>query len=119
MIVIQRVRVRWSSTGRGAAAATARSGLPEVYPLPPAPDGQPVVHDVLCDEATDYQPSSRVVVGDDRAREVGLWLTTATDGTVTVDRLPGWACGARELGYAGRPAVLHMLDVVVADTMEA
>jgi hypothetical protein len=47
------------------------------------------VHDVLFDEATGYQPSSRVVVGGDRVREVGLWLTTAADGTVTVDRLPG------------------------------
>jgi hypothetical protein len=102
MIVIQRVRVRWSSAGRGAAAATARSGLPDVYPLPSAPDGPPVVHDVLLDEAADYQPSSRVVVGDGRAREVGLWLTTAGDGTVTVDRLPGWAAYPRWWRIRGR-----------------
>jgi hypothetical protein len=89
VIVIQRVRVRWSAASRGAAHANQRRAVPDAYELPPLPDAPLVVHDVLADEATRYLPTARVLAGSDQAREVGLWIDFADDAAV-VDRLPGW-----------------------------
>lgn len=92
VIVIQRVRVRWSAAGRGAPQANARRGLnrPVAFPAP-LPEGDVVVHDVLADEAGGYVRRSDVLTGGvSIARRVTLWLTF--DGqTVIVERLPGAA----------------------------
>ncbi|WP_230688679.1 hypothetical protein ACN26Y_20870 [Micromonospora sp. WMMD558] len=96
MIVIQRVRVRWSATGRGAPQADARRGLNRPLILPaPLPTGDVVVHDVLADEAASYARRADVLAGGvSIARSLTLWLTF--DGSaVTVERLPGGAAFPR------------------------
>ncbi|MEU7650670.1 hypothetical protein AB0C42_18135 [Micromonospora taraxaci] len=96
MIVIQRVRVRWSASSRGAPQANARRGLNRPIELPaPPPTGDVVVHDVLADEADNYSPRTDVVAGGvSIARSLGLRL--AFEGsTVTVERLPGRAAFPR------------------------
>ncbi|MEU8254292.1 hypothetical protein AB0C06_08530 [Micromonospora inaquosa] len=96
MIVIQRVRVRWSAAGRGAAQANARRGLNRPVVLPaPLPTGDVVVHDVLADEAASYTLRSDVLAGGvSIARSLTLWL--AFEGSaVTVERLPGGAAFPR------------------------
>ncbi|WP_232233990.1 hypothetical protein [Micromonospora chokoriensis] len=92
MIVVQRVRVRWSASGRGAPQANARRGLNRPVAVPvPLPEGDVVVHDVLADEAGGYVRRSDVLTGGvSTARNLDLWLTS--DGpAVTVERLPGAA----------------------------
>jgi hypothetical protein len=61
-----------------------------VLEVPPLPDGDVMVHDVLADEAVGYQPTTRLGAGLDEVRAVGLWIETAGD-EVTVGRLPGRA----------------------------
>jgi hypothetical protein len=52
VIVIQRVRVRWTAAARGAPAANARRGLNQAVALPGSlPDTDVVIHEVLADEA--------------------------------------------------------------------
>ncbi|MEU4620322.1 hypothetical protein AB0G04_10145 [Actinoplanes sp. NPDC023801] len=92
MITIQRVRVRWSASGRGAAHANVRRGLCRPMRLPAAlPDDEVALHDVLADEATGYAITERVLGGGaEVSHRAGLWL--GVDGDVlTVDRLPGLA----------------------------
>ncbi|MGW3603722.1 hypothetical protein [Micromonospora sp. NPDC005161] len=96
MIIIQRVRVRWSPAGRGAPQANARRGLNRPVILPaPLPAGDVVVHDVLADEAASYQRRGEVRTGGvSISRGLALWLTF--DGSaVTVERLPGGAAFPR------------------------
>ncbi|MEU7613603.1 hypothetical protein [Micromonospora sp. NPDC049204] len=96
MIVIQRVRVRWSAAGRGAPQANARRGLDRPVILPaPLPAGDVVVHDVLADEAASYSLRGDVLSGGvSIARDLALWL--AFEGSaVTVERLPGSAAFPR------------------------
>jgi hypothetical protein len=96
VIVIQRVRVRWTAAGRGASCANARRGLDRATTLPAAlPASDVVIHDVLADEVVGYVRDEQILAGQLRlAREVGLWLSP--DGeTVTVDRLPGRAAYPR------------------------
>ncbi|MDG4787583.1 hypothetical protein O7626_16845 [Micromonospora sp. WMMD1102] len=96
MIVIQRVRVRWTAAARGAPAATARHGLDRPVALPqPLPAADVVIHEVLSDEAVGYERHAEVLTGGTaRARNIGLWL--GRDGaTLTVDRLPGSAAYPR------------------------
>lgn len=92
MVVIQRVVVRWSAAGRGAAAANVRRTVPAVLPLPSLPDAPMVLHDVLADEAAGYKPAASVVT-DEADRQAGLWIEVV-DGEVVVDRFsvtfPGW-----------------------------
>ncbi|GAA3763525.1 hypothetical protein [Micromonospora maritima] len=92
MILIQRVRVRWSAAARGAPAANARRGLNQPVALPrDLPEGDVVIHDVLVDEADDYTPRHEVLTGSPgRAHAVGLWLSRR-EVTLGVDRLPTWA----------------------------
>ncbi|MGW0214561.1 hypothetical protein ACWDXH_09215 [Micromonospora chokoriensis] len=96
MIVIQRVRVRWSASSRGAAQANARRGLNRPVELPALPPaGDVVVHDVLADEADNYSLRTSVLTGGvSIAQSLGLWL--AVEGSaVTVERLPGRAAFPR------------------------
>ncbi|MBM7494431.1 hypothetical protein JOD64_005653 [Micromonospora luteifusca] len=96
VIVIQRVRVRWSAAGRGAPEANARRGLNKAVILPaPLPTGEVLVHDVLADEAANYARRDDLLTGDvNIARGLTLWLTL--DGpAVTVERLPGRAAFPR------------------------
>jgi len=96
VIVIQRVRVRWTAAARGASAANARRGLDQPVSRPrPLSAEAVVVHEVLADEAVNYVRRDEVLAGGvEQAREVGLWLTH--DGpAVTVERLPGWAAYPR------------------------
>ncbi|MER7892854.1 hypothetical protein ABTX15_23835 [Micromonospora sp. NPDC094482] len=96
MIVIQRVRVRWSAAGRGAPQADARRGLNRPLTLPaPLPAGDVVVHDVLADEAASYARRADVLSGGvSIARSLTLGLTL--DGSaLTVERLPGRAAFPR------------------------
>ncbi|MEU8071120.1 hypothetical protein AB0B20_15330 [Micromonospora sp. NPDC049151] len=96
MILIQRVRVRWTAAARGAPAANARSGLARPRPLPgPFPEAEVVVHDVLADQAVGYQDREGVRAGGVAlAREAGLWLGYGR-ASVVVDRLPGSAAYPR------------------------
>jgi hypothetical protein len=87
VVVIQRVRIRWSAASRGAAAANVRRGIPDALPLPTLPDAPIVLHDVLVDEGTAYAPTTAVVT-DAAARRAGLWIEVVGD-EVRVDRLPG------------------------------
>ncbi|MEU6024707.1 hypothetical protein [Micromonospora sp. NPDC047134] len=92
MIVIQRVRVRWTAKARAAPAANARRGLDQAVPLPRSlPEGDVVIHEVLADEAVDYARHDEVLDGGvEQARSIGLWLGR-NGKTVTVDQLPGSA----------------------------
>ncbi|MEQ4305400.1 hypothetical protein ABNF97_29135 [Plantactinospora sp. B6F1] len=96
MIVIQRVRVRWTAAARGAPAANARRGLDQAVALPrPLPETDVVIHEVLTDEAVNYERCDLVLAGGvEQARDVGLWLCR-DEATVTVDRLPGSAAYPR------------------------
>jgi hypothetical protein len=92
VITIQRVRVRWGASARGAAEADARRGLCRPARLPSElPDGDVVLHEVLADQATGYARSERVRGGGvELSHQAGLWI--GMDGDVlTVDRLPGFA----------------------------
>ena len=96
VIVIQRVRVRWTAAARGAPAANVRRGLNQAVALPESlPDADVVIHEVLADEAMRYERRDEVLAGGvQRARDVGLWLSG--DATaLTVDRLPGSAAYPR------------------------
>ncbi|MEU4661697.1 hypothetical protein AB0F83_08095 [Micromonospora chalcea] len=96
MILIQRVRVRWTADARGAPAANARRGLVRAMPLPRAlPEGEVVVHDVLADQAAGYKHRDGVRAGDVAlTREAGLWLGR-DQACIVVDRLPGSAAFPR------------------------
>jgi hypothetical protein len=96
LIVIQRVRVRWTAAARGAPAANARRGLDQAVALPePLPDTDVVIHEVLADEAFNDERRDEVLAGSvKQAHDIDLWLSR--DGTtVTVDRLPGSAAFPR------------------------
>ncbi|WP_239086674.1 hypothetical protein [Catellatospora methionotrophica] len=68
MVVVQRVRVRWSADARGAGDADLRRGLSEARRMPEAlPDGPVVVHDVFADHADGYRFSEQVRSGGDAA----------------------------------------------------
>jgi hypothetical protein len=101
VIVIQRVRVRWNAAARGAPSANLRRGLDRAVPLPAVTSTDDVVvHEVLADEATGYQPYDEVLAsGMERGRGVGLWLA-AEGSTIAVDRLPGPAAYPRQHGTA-------------------
>ncbi|MEW2476802.1 hypothetical protein AB0875_23740 [Micromonospora gifhornensis] len=59
------------------------------------PDGDVVVHEVLADQAVDYERQEKVLHGGvKQARDIGLWLGR-TGQTLTVDRLPGAAAYPR------------------------
>ncbi|MFD6568725.1 hypothetical protein [Micromonospora profundi] len=96
MIVIQRVRVRWTAAARGAPAANARRGLDQAVALPRSlPETDVVIHEVLADEAVNYQCHDEVLAGGFRqATAIGLWLDR-DEATVTVDRLSGSAAYPR------------------------
>ncbi|WP_239090509.1 hypothetical protein [Asanoa iriomotensis] len=96
MIVIQRVRVRWSAAERGAPEADARRGLNRPATLPaPLPAGEVVAHDVLADAAAAYARREDVVTGGPTIAE-SLALSLTVDGSaVTVERLPGRAAFPR------------------------
>jgi hypothetical protein len=108
VIVIQRVRVRWSAAGRAAPQADARRGLNRLVTLPDSlPTSDVVVHEVLADEAVGYARRDEVLAGAvGRARDVGLWLTL--DGAaVAVERLPGWAAYPRPRGSSHLFTLAH------------
>jgi len=96
VIVIQRVRVRWTAAARGASAANARRGLDRAVALPQSlPASDVVIHEILADESTGYERHDELLHGGvKRARSIGLWLDREGD-TVTVDRLPGSAAYPR------------------------
>jgi len=99
VITIQRVRVRWSAAARGAQHANIRRGLNRPVLLPVSlPMGDVAVHEVLFDEATGYARHHEVV-GGERAREVGLWVTLDGPAAI-VERLPGRAAYPRDRGSA-------------------
>ncbi|MBB2947382.1 hypothetical protein FB565_007150 [Actinoplanes lutulentus] len=101
MITIQRVRVRWGAAARGAQHANARRGLSRPAALPSfMPADDVVIHEVLADEATRYTPHDQVISGGtDRARDLGLWLSSK-ESALVVDRLPGHAAYPRQSGPA-------------------
>jgi hypothetical protein len=96
VIVIQRVRVRWTAAARGAPAANARRGLDQAVALPRSlPETDVVIHEVLADEAVNYERHDEVLAGGvKQARDIGLWVRR-DEATVTVDRLPGSAAYPR------------------------
>jgi len=96
VIVIQRVRVRWTAAARGAPAANARRGLDQAVALPwSLPETDVVIHEVLADEAVDYQRHDEILAGGFRqASAIGLRLDR-DEVTVTVDRLSGPAAYPR------------------------
>ncbi|MEW2590420.1 hypothetical protein [Micromonospora aurantiaca] len=81
MILIQRVRVRWTAAARGSLAANAGRGLVRAMPPPrPLPDAELVVHDVLADQEVGYQHREGV-----RAGGVG-WPARSDCGSGTTGR---------------------------------
>jgi len=88
VIVVQRVRVRWSVGGRGSTHATRRSGLPGTFTLPTFEPHDVVVHDVVMDEGVDYRARASLDYGVAAARKAGLWLEFEGD-SLAVDRMPG------------------------------
>ncbi|AVT29152.1 hypothetical protein C6361_06205 [Plantactinospora sp. BC1] len=53
------------------------------------PETDVVIHEVLADEAVNYERHDEVLAGGvEQARAIGLWLGR-DEATVTVDRLPG------------------------------
>ncbi|SBT37867.1 hypothetical protein [Micromonospora auratinigra] len=84
-LVVQRIRLRWTS--RDPAAATVRGRLDREYALPALPADRVVGHEVLLDEATGYQPAHQIRHGESAARDAGLWVQWS-DGRAVVDRLP-------------------------------
>jgi hypothetical protein len=90
VVIIQRVRVRWSAASRGSVQANQRRAVPDAFALPPAPTAEVVVHDVLADETNGYQPIEQLVAGAGQERKVWLWIEWRGDVAV-VDRLPGYA----------------------------
>jgi hypothetical protein len=96
VIVVQRVRVRWSAAGRGAPQADVRRGLDRPVTLPDSlPAGDLVLHDVLVDEADGYARRDDVRAGGvGLARDLALRVGVR-DAAVTVERLPGRAAYPR------------------------
>lgn len=96
VIVIQRVRVRWTAAARGAPAADVRRGLDQAVALPWAlPETDIAIHEVLADEAVSYERHDEILAGNvKRAGDIGLWLSH-NEVTLTVDRLPGLAAYPR------------------------
>ncbi|MEU8078957.1 hypothetical protein AB0B31_26390 [Catellatospora citrea] len=81
MVVIQRIRVRWSTDARGAGDAAQRRGLSEARHLPESlPDGPVVVHDVLADHADGYRFTEQVRSGRDPASSASLQLSDVERG---------------------------------------
>jgi len=76
VIVIQRVRIRWTAAARGAPDAIARRGLDRATVLPqPLPHADVVIREVLADQAVNYERRDEVLArGVDQARGIGLWL---------------------------------------------
>ncbi|GAA1367537.1 hypothetical protein GCM10009661_22010 [Catellatospora chokoriensis] len=84
VVVIQRIRVRWSTDARGASDADLRRGLTDARRLPESlPDGPVVVHDVLADHANGYRLTEQVISGRDPASSASLQLSETERG-VTV-----------------------------------
>jgi hypothetical protein len=95
VIVIQRVRVRWTAAARGAPAANARRGLNQAVALPESlPHADVVIHEVLADEAVNQRRDEVLTGGAKRTRDIGLWLSR-DETVVAVDRLPGSAAYPR------------------------
>ncbi|MFI7027098.1 hypothetical protein ACIBK1_00140 [Microbispora rosea] len=86
-VVVQRVRVRWSKEDRGAREAARRASLDRAFPLPAAPPGTPLVHDVLIDTEGGVRIEERTAA---EAEGVRLRLIE-TDGGLKVERLPSHA----------------------------
>ncbi|WP_230690216.1 hypothetical protein [Catellatospora paridis] len=84
MVVIQRIRVRWSTDARRAGDADLRRGLSDARRLPESlPDAPVVVHDVLADHADGYRITEQVRSGGDAATSTSLQFSV-TDHGVTV-----------------------------------
>ena len=100
MIVVQRVRVRWSAAARGAPFADVRRGLAAPIVLPGLlPAGEVVVHEVLADEAAGYARTEEVLAG----KECPAGLSLRGEGAaVSVLRSPGWEAYPRRPGRAAR-----------------
>jgi hypothetical protein len=77
VVVIQRVRVRWSAAGRGAIQASMRCAVPDAYELPVPASAPVVAHDALAGEVGGYQPAAHVLAGHDLARAAGSGQTLA------------------------------------------
>lgn len=105
VVVVQRIRVRWSADARGAGDADLRRGLSDARHLPESlPDRPVVVHDVVADHAAGYRFTERVQSGRDAASSTSLELSEVEHG-VTVH-----AC-VRETVYPlhDRPIRLYTL----------
>lgn len=100
MVVVQRVRLRWTASDRAADRANARRAVPDAFDLPPLPTGSVVIHDVLADVRDGYRPAATILAGADAAaRHLWLWIEVRAD-TVSVDRLPGYAAYPTRSGPA-------------------
>lgn len=90
VILVQRVRVRWSAASRGAVDANVRSQLPESFPLPEvSPDHDVVVHDVMMDEAHGYRPGVVVSCGQQAVNRACLNVIRSGE-SVSVEIARGW-----------------------------
>ena len=90
VVIVQRVRVRWSAASRGAAQANSRRAIPDAFPLPSTPAGEIIVHDVFAGETNGYRPTQQFLVGSGQARDA--WLSIELhDDTAVLDWLPDYA----------------------------
>lgn len=90
MVIVQRIVVRWSKRGRGAAEAARRGEVPAAFELPPLPEAPLAVHDLLAAEPAGYAPVATVAEQALPSQAGGLRFALE-EGTVTVARAPVWA----------------------------
>ncbi|WP_155372581.1 hypothetical protein [Catellatospora vulcania] len=96
VVVVQRIRVRWTADERGAGDADLRRGLSDARRLPESlPADAVVVHDVVADHETGYRFTEQVLSGGDAASSASLQLTMTEQG-VTVHAHARWAVYPRQ-----------------------
>ncbi|GIH71498.1 hypothetical protein [Sphaerimonospora thailandensis] len=105
MVIVQRIVVRWTKRGRGAAEAALRRDIPSAFELPPMPDAPLVVHDLLADEHTGYAPTAVVDSHTFPAQLNGL-RCKLSGTSVEVMRTPMWVAYPTNR-FPGRMFLLH------------
>jgi hypothetical protein len=91
MLVIQRVRLRWSPLGRGASGGAVRGRVPETFPVPAGDQGKVVIHEILMDEETAYKPVEQIRAYDDIDQVDWLSVKKLPDGAIRIEWNPVWA----------------------------
>ncbi|ETK34761.1 hypothetical protein [Microbispora sp. ATCC PTA-5024] len=105
MVIVQRIVIRWTKQGRGAAEAARRREVPAAFALPPMPDAPLVHHDLLAEERTGYAPAAVVREHILPVRLDGLRFTVS-EAALHVTRTPVPAAYPRDR-FPGQVFVLR------------